>query len=353
MWLFGIHRPCNPNRRRGIILVLSLTHTLSLCTFRPAGVSPIYVSLCFCIFSIITASPNTMLRLIYLGAIFKWRGHGSCSTLCCGLKGAKARKDGEEEKKGSWRPDGLRRRLIKKSITPSLMLTSILADIDVAADWYFWVSADFTGTQFEGIEEVALFFAVVGTITWLVLATDALGWLRVYACRNSPLWGTFLLWPLINVFVEDLPQLVITFMTTAFDTVAGTLNIATAAVSLLVKVVEAYGSRTDDLPSDFSLIDHNGSSIVQRRMELDDDVRQQKRTIAKLTPLISEVNESPDLPMSMQKAFKFARDHEDYVDLMDRVRTIKLYTETSAGGELRGIHIGADRSAHVVVPSSA
>ena len=294
-----------------------------------------------------------MLRLIYLGAIFKWRGHGSCSTLCCGLKGAKARKDGEEEKKGSWRPDGLRRRLIKKSITPSLMLTSILADIDVAADWYFWVSADFTGTQFEGIEGVALFFAVVGTITWLVLATDALGWLRVYACRNSPLWGTFLLWPLINVFVEDLPQLVITFMTTAFDTVAGTLNIATAAVSLLVKVVEAYGSRTDDLPSDFSLIDHNGSSIVQRRMELDDDVRQQKRTIAKLTPLISEVNESPDLPMSMQKAFKFARDHEDYVDLMDRVRTIKLYTETSAGGELRGIHIGADRSAHVVVPNSA
>lgn len=40
-----------------------------------------------------------------------------------------------QERHGGWTSKGLKRRLIKRTFSPSLVLSSIVADIDVSADW--------------------------------------------------------------------------------------------------------------------------------------------------------------------------------------------------------------------------
>ncbi|CAN0589251.1 unnamed protein product, partial [Laminaria digitata] len=51
--------------------------------------------------------------------------------------------------------------------------------------------------------------------------------------------------------MEDLPQLVITFLTTGFHTVPGALNVIAAVFGFLAKAAEAYATEGDDLPTDF------------------------------------------------------------------------------------------------------
>lgn len=73
---------------------------------------------------------------------------------------------------------GLKRQLVKRTITPALALSSVVADVDVATDWYYWQSNDIQGGP-AAVSRTALLFALLGTFSWLMLATDCLGWLRV------------------------------------------------------------------------------------------------------------------------------------------------------------------------------
>ena len=52
--------------------------------------------------------------------------------------------------------------------------------------------------------------------------------------------------------MEDFPQLIITFLTTGFHTVAGALNISAAVFGFLAKVAEAYATDGEDLPTGFA-----------------------------------------------------------------------------------------------------
>ncbi|CAM9340329.1 unnamed protein product [Ectocarpus sp. 12 AP-2014] len=278
-----------------------------------------------------------MLRLLYMGIIFKWHSGGSWRVLCCGcfkippwckclecwnLRVGSDSKERIQERHGGWTSKGLKRRLIKRTFSPSLALSSIVADIDVSADWYFWTTSDFETSKYAGLDTVALTFTVLGTLTWLLLATDGLGWLRVYACNNASS-GVFRYWSLINSFVEDLPQLIITFMTTGFSTVAGALNIATAVFAFMGKVAEAYASRVDDLPSDFSAVkDPETRPLVTAKLELEDEMATKSANIQEALPMIALANSTPGTPTAMKATYEVARKYVDWVSLIVAVKML-------------------------------
>lgn len=71
--------------------------------------------------------------------------------------------------------------------------------------------------------------------------------------------------------MEDFPQLVITFLTTGFHTVAGALNITAAVFGFLAKVAEAYATEGDDLPTEFAgVADDTTRPLVEERCGLFD-----------------------------------------------------------------------------------
>lgn len=285
-----------------------------------------------------------MLRLIYLGALFKLYGKGSWRMLCCGWNNwscwcgccAHGRveangkpRDEEKQKEGGWTQNELRRRLVDRVLSPSLVLSSMMADIDLATDWYFWISTDFKDTDYKGIEEVALFFTLLGTITWLLLATDGMGWLRIRASSGASMVALHRYWPLVNAILEDLPQLVITAMTTAFGTVAGTLNIATAVFACMVKATDAYENRVGDLPGDLELIS-NTPQLFELRLAMEHRVEQQRNYMAYTSSLIARANSNPDLEDSMRATFELARSHEDWV------RSVKVHSIILSNRPIRG-----------------
>ena len=68
--------------------------------------------------------------------------------------------------------------------------------------------------------------------------------------------------------MEDLLQLVITFLTTGFHTVPGALNITAALFGFLAKVAEAYATEGDDLPTDFAdVTDDITRPLVEERLD--------------------------------------------------------------------------------------
>eukprot|EP00903_Cladosiphon_okamuranus_P009203 g8789.t1 len=186
----------------------------------------------------------------------------------------------------------------------------------------FWVISDFGSSKYQGLDTVALTFTVLGTITWLLLATDGLGWFRVYACGNASS-GIFRYWSLINSFVEDLPQLVITFMTTGFSTVAGALNIATAVFAFMGKVSEAYASRVDDLPGDFMAVsDPDTRPLVTAKLELEDEMRKKAANIQEALPMVAHANSTPGSHTAMKATYDVARKYRDWVNLIVAVKRL-------------------------------
>lgn len=194
----------------------------------------------------------------------------------------------------------LKRKLVKRRVTPTLVLDSIAADIDVATSWYYWQSDEVQESEDAGVASTALLLALLGTVSWLMHATNGLGWIILSPyCRrgpfpplsscsspsapssssSSPIPPSFfssltadssssffpsssssgypkLVWylPLINTMIEDLPQLVLTFVTSGFDTLEGSLDVMAALFGFLAEVAEAYFTKGDDLPTKFAAV---------------------------------------------------------------------------------------------------
>lgn len=276
-----------------------------------------------------------MLRVLYISGLFKWQG-GSWRFLCCGCfrrcdcpcanRTAPEGRDGKVQ--GSWTADGLKRRLVKESFTPALVLSSIVADIDVVTDWYFFQSDDLQESGYDGIITAALVFTVLGTMAWLMLATDGLGWLKINACPGDACGKFGRYWTLINTLLEDLPQLVITFLTTGLDSVPGVLNVTAASFAFLAKSAEAYGNRGNDLPTNFEgVTDDVTRSLVEERLDLEDRVAAEVDALREATNLISRVNKHPDLQPSMQATFTLARDHRAFIHYV-----VKVVGKVTLGG---------------------
>lgn len=278
-----------------------------------------------------------MLRLIYLGLLFKLGAEGSWRVLCIGCcmrrkkaTGASLTKYEEEECDPGFTRPGMKRRLVKRAVSPSAALTSTVADIDVMADWFFWATSDFDESKYDGIEHVALFFTVLGTVTWLLLATDGLGWLRICACKEKSCFSIHQYWSLVNTFVEDLPQLVITFLTGRFNTVAGALNIATAVFAFMAKAAEAYASRQDDLPSDFQFVEDT-EGLMKAQLKRDDERDRGNTDIRQANPLIVIANTGQQTTDEMVAAFELARSYGDWIGLVTRLTRISFTDESLPG----------------------
>lgn len=301
------------------------------------------------------ASVFAMLRLIYLGLLFKFGAQGSWRVLCFGCCMRRTKERGAsltdyekgERDPGFTRP-GMKRRLVKRAVSPSAALTSTVADIDVVADWFFLLTSNFDDSKYEGIEQVALFFTVLGTVTWLLLATDGLGWLRICGCKHRSCFSIHQYWSLVNTFLEDLPQLVITFLTGKFNSIAGALNIATAVFAFMAKAAEAYASRQDDLPSDFQFVEDT-PDLMKAQLKRDDERERGNTDIRKANPLISIANDEQHTTRAMEAAFKVVRDYYDWVQLLPEFTRISL-AERSLRGACGGpLSYGFIRSQQVQI----
>ncbi|CAM9968471.1 unnamed protein product [Ectocarpus fasciculatus] len=153
----------------------------------------------------------------------------------------------------------LKRSAIWEKVTPLTVLTSIVSDLDLFADWYF-LKEGLEDAQ-ELVADVAFVLTIVGTVMYVLLTlefhpvSEAWTW-----CRGgralSPLQHVPLGWQLLlNAVVEDIPQLVITWVTSP-TSVAGVLNIATAGFALLAKMAEGFATRKDlPMSSQLRMID--------------------------------------------------------------------------------------------------
>eukprot|EP00752_Nemacystus_decipiens_P014567 g12973.t1 len=143
--------------------------------------------------------------------------------------------------------DSLKRRIIRDKITPLMMLTSVVADLDLFADWLF-LKEGLEG-QSQLLSNFALAFTVVGTFMYVLVTLEFHPISKVWTCLRgrplSPEQHVSLGWQLLlNVVVEDVPQLIITGIADPTSG-AGVLNIATAGFSLLAKAAEAFATLRD------------------------------------------------------------------------------------------------------------
>lgn len=190
----------------------------------------------------------------------------------------------------------LKRIVIADKLTPLVVLTSFVSDLDLVADWVFFKEG--LGAEGQLIYFVALAFAVIGTIMYVLvtvefhLVSKAKTWW--VGAPLSPLQHVPLGWQLvINVIVEDIPQLVITCVTSP-TSVSGVLNIATAAFALLAKMAEAFATRRDlPMSSQLRMIEAD-PDVVRHVMEQRRNAEEQAANAAKLTVLVNKFKQEVD-----------------------------------------------------------
>lgn len=154
----------------------------------------------------------------------------------------------------------LKRRMIIERCTPFVLISSFVSDLDLIMDWCFLEY----GLAMQGllIRRIALFFAILGSVMWALSTTEfALTGRLSRMWKNNPMsrlgyvglgWQT-----LMNVFVEDVPQFIITEITTP-TSVTGVLNLTTSALSLTAKIIEGIANkRTHSLSTSFKMIDQD------------------------------------------------------------------------------------------------
>lgn len=199
----------------------------------------------------------------------------------------------------------LKRAVILDKLVPLTVLISIVSDLDVFADWYFFNEGLEGDTQI--LTKVALAFTVIGTLMYVLLTLEfhpiSMLQTRMTGRPLSPLQHVPLGWQLaINMVVEDIPQLVITCMASPAS-VAGVLNITTAVFSLMSKITEGFATRNDlPMSSKLGMIEEDPGVVrhmmVQRRKS-----EQLAAIAAKLAVLVNKYRQERDL--KRQRAFAF------------------------------------------------
>lgn len=184
----------------------------------------------------------------------------------------------------------LKRRTITDRFSPLVLLSSFVSDIDVVTDWTFYAFG------LAGVGKIlfrfALVFAVVGTIMWALSTTEfaLLSKLRVMWKNNpmSRLEHVGLGWQLLaNVFVEDIPQFIITVITRP-TSVTGVLNLMSSALSLVAKIVHGISNqRAASLSTQFKMIDQD-PTVTRNLFRLRDEAKKKAAKAEKLVYLAWE-----------------------------------------------------------------
>ncbi|CAB1110105.1 unnamed protein product [Ectocarpus sp. CCAP 1310/34] len=184
----------------------------------------------------------------------------------------------------------LKRSAIWEKVTPLTVLTSVVSDLDLFADWYF-LQEGLEDAQ-ELVADVAFVLTVVGTVMYVLLTLEFHPVSQAWTwCRRgralSPLQHVPLGWQLLlNVVVEDIPQLVITWVTSP-TSVAGVLNIATAGFALLAKMAEGFATRTDlPMSSQLRMIDTD-PGVVQHLLNARHKAEELAANAASLAVLVN------------------------------------------------------------------
>lgn len=127
-------------------------------------------------------------------------------------------------------------------------LTSVASDFDLIADWWFYGAVQKEPEVPVFWKQLQLFFCLVGTLTWIMVASDGRfirPFLKLFNVRRLAT-GHLLF---VAVVLEDLPQIVITlFIEKILDNGTSTyalLNFLTAGYDILIKLAEAYDERND------------------------------------------------------------------------------------------------------------
>ena len=181
----------------------------------------------------------------------------------------------------------LKRRTIMGRVTPLLLLSSFVADLDLVTDWCFF-HYGLVGQRLI-LRRVALGFAIVGTVMWALSSTEfALLSSLKNMCKGSPLdrlQFVSLGWQLLaNVFLEDLPQFVITTIARP-SSVSGVLNLTASGFSVVSKILHGIMSkRAPSLSTQFKMIDQD--PVVSRNLfKLRDEAKQRVKLAEQLVYL--------------------------------------------------------------------
>ncbi|CAM9771990.1 unnamed protein product [Pylaiella littoralis] len=181
----------------------------------------------------------------------------------------------------------LKRRTVLARLTPIVLLSSFVNDLDLVTDWTF-LKYGLAGAG-EVITQLALLFAVVGTVMWALSATEfsLMSKLKNMWKGNplSRLQHVGLGWQLLaNVILEDAPQFVITVITKP-TSVTGVLNLCSSGLSLCAKVVHGISSqRAPSLSTQFKMIDQD-PAVTRNLFKLRDEAKKQAASAEKLVEL--------------------------------------------------------------------
>lgn len=190
------------------------------------------------------------------------------------------------------RGNDLKRGAIVDKLTALTVVTSIVADLDLFADWYFFNE----GLESEPalISSIALAFGVIGTVMYVLLTVEFYLVDEAWALcggggKLSPLQHVPLGWQLAaSVIAEDLPQLAITCVTTP-SSVAGVVNIATAAFAVLAKTAEAFATRRElPIHAQLRMIETN-PRVARRLFERRRTAEELANNAARLAVLANEL----------------------------------------------------------------
>ena len=237
-------------------------------------------------------------------------GDGGVHPIPVQMQGVSGDESGDDEIQTQ-----LKRISIVENMSALTVLTSIVSDLDVFADWYFLNEEG----QESDIFDVALAFTVVGTIMYILITVEFhfISMARTWWRKDRPLnplehvpLGRQLL---INVLVEDIPQLVITWVTSP-TSVAGVLNITTAVFALLTKAAEGF-ERRNELPmsSKLQMVEED-PMVVRHMLAQRRNAEELASKAASLTVLVNEHRRETSSEGQRRTAFRIMQATTDFLN---------------------------------------
>ena len=131
----------------------------------------------------------------------------------------------------------------RREIKATTVLTSFASDFDLLADWAFYIQVVGQDDYDKALVHVLLLFCLLGTFMWLMLITEGRIFKRCLRKFDLNISTGYMI--LASVIIEDIPQVILTFLIEKEFSVYAVVNTMTAAYDMLIKLAEAYEDRGD------------------------------------------------------------------------------------------------------------
>ena len=131
----------------------------------------------------------------------------------------------------------------RREIKSTTVLTSFASDFDLIADWVFFAQVARKDETDAVLLNLLLLFCILGTFMWLMLITE--GRIFTWCLRKLNMNVSTGYMILASVGVEDIPQIILSFLIEKEFTSLAQLNVTTAGIDLVIKLMESYEFRRD------------------------------------------------------------------------------------------------------------